>query len=336
MDRALFAGEGDIGGEDLAKLEVRNGEEAVNNALRAFGWNGKAAVGCVVLHLSANNQTATGGQFAARGRLAKEDFKMEAARLWRDAETGPVLSLKVPAGADFKFGDGGLCSDYLDSDGVDFCVTAAGRGNQPILRDEYAEKGIRGFCLRLVCHITRATKKSGVTLAYSVLIYPGTAEEVQEVSDLAKSPSWPGLKVAEGEMALLPHPQTPWGCPVLPLLRTGSSREEAPDWPAAEELRARIAWIMSTSEPGEVCKTKKAMLGKWQKACENPDDFVIKRGPLSWPKPQQDRQTGRTPYLVIQYSCHEPITDLLNCHVTTICTPILYKYLKCTRLHVKA
>jgi len=293
MDKALFSGEGAIGGEELARLDVTNGDEAVTNALKEFGWNGKAAVGCVVLHLSADNQSATSGQFAARGRLAKEEVKIEAAKIWRDAEAGPIVTIKIPGGGDFAFGDGGLCSDYLDGDKVDFCVMTAGRGSQPILRDEFADKGIGNFCLRLVCHIARATRKSGVTLAYTVLIFPGTAEEVLEVTDLAKSPSWPGMRVADGEMALLPHPRTPWGCPVLPLLRTGSSWEEAPAGPAADELRARVAWIMATSEPAEVCKTKKALYTKWQKYCDNPDDFVTKRGPLSWPKPQPGRQTGR-------------------------------------------
>jgi len=293
MDRTLFGGESDITAGDLQRLEIRNGEEAVDNALKTFGWNGKAAAGCILLQLSEDNRAATGGQFAARGRLAKEEVKLEAAKLWREAEPGPILTIRVPGGGEFKFSEGGLGSDYLDSDKVDHCVTTAGRGGQPVLQDDYAAKGIGAFCLRLICHIVKATKKSGVVLGYSVLIFPGTAEEVLDVSDLAKSPSWPGLRVSEGEMPLLPLPAAPWGCPVLPLLRTSGTGGDEPAWPEGGELQARIAWIMATSEPAEACKTKKAMMSKWQKFADNPDEFVAKKGPLTWPKPQQARQTGR-------------------------------------------
>jgi hypothetical protein len=308
MDKSLFSGDDGIAAGEMHKLEVRNGEEAVDNSLKAFGWNGKNAVGCVLLHLSADNRTATGGQFAARGRLAREEVKLEAAKVWKDAEAGPVLTVRVPGGGEFTFGEGGLCSDYMDSDKIDHCVTTAARGGQPVLQDDFAAKGIGGFCLRLVCHISKAAKKTGVTLGYTVLIFPGTAEEVQDVSDLTKSPSWPGMRVAEGEMALLPHPAAPWGCPVLPLLRTSVVAGDEPAWPTAEELRARISWIMATSEPAEVCKTKKALLGRWQKYAENPDEFVAKKGPLSWPKPSQSRQTGRQIVLILAiYTAHCPL-----------------------------
>jgi len=222
----------------------------------------------VILNLSADNMSATGGQFAARGRLAKEEVKIDTTKLWREAEPGYLLTLKVPTGGEFVFG-GGLCSDYLEASAVDHCITASGRNGQPVLQADYASKGVGAFCLRLVCHITKATRKSGVTLAYTVLIFPGTGEEVLDVSDLAASPSWPGLKAADGEMALLPLPSVAWGCPVLPLLRTGSPWEDEPTVPPPGELIMRLSWIMATSEPADVCKKKKAMFGRWQRFGDN-------------------------------------------------------------------
>jgi len=298
IDKELFRRGEPIEGEDVLKLQVLNGEEAVDAALKRFGWTGRAA-GCIILRLGADNRSATAGQFAARGRLAREEVRLDAAKIWKDAEAGYTLSIKIPDGGQFGFGGGGLCSDFLDDGGVEHCVTASGRGGQAVLQDERADKGIGAFCLRLVCHIVRATRKSGVTLAYSVLIYPGSAEEVTDVSDLAGSPSWPGIKAADGEMPLLPFAATRWGCPVLPLIRTGSPWEEEPVLPEPEELIARISWIMATSEPPEVCKTKKSLLSRWQKYSENPDEFTAKRGPLSWPKPQQSRQTGRMSPIIL-------------------------------------
>jgi len=298
MDKALFSGEGAIEGADLGKLQVLNSEEAVDAALKNFGWNGRNPAGCAILNLSADNMSATGGQFAARGRLAKEEVKIDTTKLWREAEPGYLLTLKVPTGGEFTFG-GGLCSDYLEASAVDHCITASGRNGQPVLQADYASKGVGAFCLRLVCHIIKATRKSGVTLAYTVLIFPGTGEEVLDVSDLAASPSWPGLKAADGEMALLPLPSAAWGCPVLPLLRTGSPWEDEPTVPPPGELIMRLSWIMATSEPADVCKTKKAMYGRWQRFGDNPDDFAAKKSPLTWPKPQPSRQAGRN--IKIQY-----------------------------------
>ena len=176
MDGGLFQGEGPISEADVLKLQVLNGEEAVDEALKSFKWTGRAA-GCVILNLSADNLTATGGQFTARGRLARDEVKLEAAKIWRDAEPGCLLTVKVPTGGKFAFGGGGLCSDYLEADGVEHCFTSgSGRNAQPVLRADYADRGIGDFCLRLVCHIAKASRKVGVTLAFTVLIYPGSRD----------------------------------------------------------------------------------------------------------------------------------------------------------------
>ena len=203
------------------------------------------------------------------------------------------MTIQVPDGAAFTFGDGGLCSDYLEGEQIEHCVTTGGRNGQVVLLAEYGNRGIGAFCLRLVCHITKATARGGVTLGYTVLAFPGTAEEIQDVSDLARSPSWPGVKIADGEMALRPYPGAAWQCPVLPLLMTGTAWAEEPTLPSFSELSDKIGWIMSTSEPADPCKTNKAMISKWQKFANHPDDFIPKRSPVIWPQPQQSVHTGR-------------------------------------------
>ncbi|MFM7198375.1 MAG: hypothetical protein ACKO2D_10910, partial [Chloroflexota bacterium] len=37
----------------------------------------------------------------------------------------------------------------------------------------------------------------------------------------ANNPSWPGIKLAEGDMPMVPTPKKAWGCPVLPVVHTG-------------------------------------------------------------------------------------------------------------------
>jgi len=292
LDKAMFSGNLSISTDELEKLEVLNHAEAVDEALKRFKWNCRTT-GCIVLQLSADNREAAAGQFLARGRLAREEIKVEASKIWAGAEAGLTLSIQVPDSRRFKFNDGGLCSDFMDMEEVEHCVTTGGRNGQVVMHEEYESRGIGAFCLRLVCHLSRASQKAGVTLAFTVMMFPGKAEEVMDTSELTRSPGWPGLKVCEGDMQLLPTPTSPWGCPVLPLLRTGAPWGDTPITPTMEAMKDKIGWIMATSEPPEVCKTRKALMAKWQKYANSPDDFSPKKGPLSWPRPQQSRNTGR-------------------------------------------
>jgi len=291
VDKALFGGGDSIAGDVLASLQVLNTEEAVDAALSALGWDGKAA-GCIVLQLGADNTTVSSGQFLARGALAEEEIKLDAGKVWSTADAGLQLSIKIPTGADFKFSEGGLCSDFIGMEETEHCVTTGGRHGQAVLHADYNTKGVGNFCLRLVCHLQKATARSGVLLGYVVLLYPGTTEEVLEVSEMAKSPSWPGLKLVEGEMPLIPAARPPWRCPTLPLLLPGVPWEEEVTTPPMEEMRAKVGWIMTTSEPGDTCKTRKALMAKWRRFANSPDEFTLKKGPLAWPAQQREQITG--------------------------------------------
>jgi len=292
IEKSLFDGGQLLEDEDVRRLEVANTGEAVDEALRRFDWGGHAA-GCTVLQLTPDNSAVASGQFAVRGRLTKEEWRLEAAKIWNTAEPGLTLTIQIPAGSGFTFSGGGMASDYLDMEQVEHCVTTSGRGGQLILQSNYKERGVGTFCIRMVCHIQRASSRSGVTLGFTILLFPGTSEEVMNISELAKSPSWPGLKVIEGEMPLFPTPSVPWKCPTLPLLQTGTPWAGSISMPTVEELREKVAWIMATSEPGEACKTRKTLLSRWEKFANHPDEFCPKRSPLTWPKPTQTRIQGR-------------------------------------------
>ena len=298
MDRALFEEGHAICDEDIKKLEVENCEDAIAEALRRFNWSGQAA-GCLVLQLAPDNNSVAGGQFSVQGRLSKDDYKWEASKIWANAEAGLLLTLQVPDGSAFTFKEGGLASDYLDMQHIEHCVTSTGRGAQLVLQSGYKDKGIGSFCLRLVCHVQKASARGGVTLGFSVLLFPGSKEEVLNISEWAKSPSWPGLKVVEGDMPLMPNPSAGWRCPTLPLLQTGTPWGAVISHPPMEEMRNKIAWIMGTSEPAETCKTRKALLGKWEKYANSPDEFSPKKSPLTWPKPNSTRVQGRNICLYI-------------------------------------
>jgi hypothetical protein len=293
MDKSLFKGGDIIVINDLGRLETRNYSDGVDEALKLFKWSGRPA-GCVVLNLNADNSAVAGGQFVARGKLAKNEIKLEANKLWEVTDNSLTLTMQVPDAGAFTFGEGGLCSDYMESDNLEYCVTTSGRNAQVVLASDYSSRGIGVCCIRLVCSIAKASPRYGITLGYSILIFPGSADQICEVSELTSSPSWPGLELAKGEMSLLPLPSEPWRCPVLPLLLTGEPWADEVTHPPFEELREKVAWVMSTSEPPETCKTRKALLARWQKLANSPDDFSPKKSPLVWPTPSQPTYTGQS------------------------------------------
>ena len=292
MEKSLFSNPAEIEAEYLDGLEVLNQKEAVDEALQRWDWNGRPA-GCAVLKLSPDNNGVVGAQFVTRGRLTKEVFTIEAAKLWSTANQAATLTVHIPTADIFTFSQGGLTSDFVGMNAVEHSVTSNG---STIPTNNYPENGIGQFSLRLVASLQKATVKAGVILRFTVLIYPATGADMLDRSSLAKNPGWPGFKLMEGEMTLLPRPPTPWGCPVLPLLQTGAPWGTETTAPPAEELRDRVAWLMATSEPPDHCKSLKALTARWDYLSSHPGDYTAKRSAITWPKPQLRRVQGRNYY----------------------------------------
>lgn len=281
--KTAFSGGPEIGREDLVTLQVVNRYESVSQVLLAHKWSRQTPVACIVLELSPDNNRVETGSFCVHGWLAN-DIKIKASALFATAKPGVILTIRVPTGAGFVFEDG-LCSEYMSSDEVTHAFSISEDGDEPttICAAEKEAAGVGPFCLRLVCHTTKATVKSGVALKYSVMIFPGTRDEIIDVSELAQSASWPGLELAEGEMSLFPLPTTAWQCPVLPMLLTGSPWGDEPVIPPAENLRRAIGAIMARSTPPDICKTRTALVARWERFANNPDEFAPKRSPFCWP-----------------------------------------------------
>ena len=293
VDKSLFSGDSHINGGELILLEITDYGDSVTKALREFKWNGKA-IGAVALELSPDNHSVDNGTFLVRGPLENKEIKVKTSNLWATAAADTQLSIRIPDGGAFSFDDGSLCSDYLPCDEVVHVFTRSEEGEAPtaIMTGDLQNFGVGDFCLRLVCHLVRASVKSGVTLHYTVLAFPGSREDVLEVSELAQSASWPGMKVTEGELPLCPMPQKIWQCPILPVLVTSNTFEQEPGPPPADELRRAIAAIMCRAAAPEVCKSRTEMMNKWQRYANNPDEFVAKPGPLSWPTPKAAATTA--------------------------------------------
>ena len=97
LDKRFFEGDPTISGAALARVEVNNASSSVDTALKKFKWDGKA-MGCVVTSLSPDNREVAEAFFVVRGSLDDRDEKIDASRLWQDANPNVVLTIRCPKG----------------------------------------------------------------------------------------------------------------------------------------------------------------------------------------------------------------------------------------------
>lgn len=262
-----------------------NGEDSIVSALSQSGWNG-GAVCYILLNLSPDNLRVDRGRFAAKG-LEERDLSIAASKIWQDADININLTVRMPSMESFIFGDGGLTSYYLDSkEIVHFFHKVSESGAQtPILSANIKDFGLGDFCIRLVCNVTSSSGvRNGVRIKYHVLLFPLSAEGVKNISAATQSPSWPGIRLGEGEMPLLPKSKVQWGCPVMPLLQCRVQLSDIAHTPKAADLRFAISEIMQRSGAPDAQKNAAATTAKWEKLAQDFSKFRDKPAPFSWPK----------------------------------------------------
>ena len=284
LDGNLFLGDNDICETDMFNCEANNNGSAVTNIFTDYGWGGRAACG-ILLHLSPNNDRVVSGCFITKGTESK-DFKLEATKIWADADPSVTVTIVLPCLDSFNYSDGGLTSDFLPDDEVVhyFHVITDGGPPAPILTNDIQRFGLGRFCLRLVCHLAKTSSaKLGVKVKYTVMLYPAGLGELRKMSHLVSSASWPGLKLGEGECPLIPTPTATWGCPVLPILRPAVSFAASPAAPDSAALRHAISGIMRHCGLPEVARSPTSLASKWEKLVREPAGLTTRDPPTTWP-----------------------------------------------------
>jgi hypothetical protein len=290
LDRALFTGQDEAEVEDLKNAEVANWGAGVKTALGKFGWKGQAAA-CVGLGLSVDNRRVETARFIVTGRLDEEDGKLEAKKLWQKADNSVMVTLQFRQADIFTFSDGTLCSDFVAASNITHClhVVKEGRAPTPVMEAEKGKLGVGEFTVRMVCSLSkRSSAKNGVIISYTIMAYPGTKEELLEFSEHAQTAAWPGIKVKEGELPLMPAAAENWQCPIVPMLLPGTPFECHPYTPGAEELRRAIAAVMGKTSQPECGKSASGLLKLWEKYAASPGEMQHKLGHFTWPEPTKE------------------------------------------------
>ena len=292
LDKELFRGRNEVKEEDLANCEVNNVGEDITNVLTSYGWEGEP-VACVLLQLTPDNEQIAAGSLVTRGRDEKE-YVIDAGKIWQDANMGVTLTIRQPELDSFFFSDGGLTSDFLpDEECVHFFhAMKEGGAATPILSADLGQYGIGRFCTRIVCQPAKSSSAAkGVVLKYTFMLFPAGRAEMLQMSEKVSSGSWPGIRLGDGEMALLPRPSADWGCPVIPLIRPAIAFSVLGRAPSSAALRYAVAAIMRKCSGPESSRNAASLQTKWDKVKRNPAAFAEKEVPVTWPEQAQQAPT---------------------------------------------
>ncbi len=290
LDKALFTGQDEAEVEDLKRAEVVNWGVSVKTALGKFGWKGQAAA-CVGIGLSVDNRRAETGRFITVGRLDEEDGRLEAKKLWQKADSSLVVTLQLRQADIFTFSDGTLCSDFVAASSITHCLhmVKEGRAPTPVMEADKEKLGAGEFTIRMVCSLSKKSSvKNGVVVNYTIMAYPGTKEEILQFSEHAQTAAWPGIKVKEGELPLMPEATENWQCPIVPMILPGTPFESHPYIPGAEELRRAVAAVMGKTTQPECGKSASGLLKLWEKYAASPEEMQQKPGYFTWPEPTKE------------------------------------------------
>jgi len=298
---------------DIVRCEVQNKGEAVDALLTDAGWNGGPAA-CILLTLGQDNTTIVQGELVTRGMEEKE-VEWPANTIWPAADKRVKTTVTMPAMDSFLFLDGGLTSDFINDEEVIHFNRLHRKDQTPetITDANRQARGIGRFCLRMLCSIKSSTHAE-VKLRYTVYLYPDTRENMMAISECATRPEWPGMKLTEGELIMLPPPTAPWGCPVLPALLPAQPLEEIPRVPSSSAMREAIAAIMRRCGIPEGSRSGAKVREKWEKIARNPASLTSKLPPTVWPGPRMLAATsaGNEPPVsgTIQHIMHIFVTQV--------------------------
>ena len=247
----FFRGNEEIPRERVQNLLTGKSEKDIEDTLTRLGWEGQL-IAAVVLRMSPDGKQADSGSFMLRGALTPEPLQIQAGKLWEKAEEDVVLTVNVPNGAEFVFAGGKLCSDYVNSDKVEFKFS---KGGQVLAETEWDGRGVGKFCLRLLAHLGKTSNGAqGPHIKFTLLAHPLDVDSLLEVSAAAQGQAWPGIKALEGQCGLFPAvPGGLWAAPFFPLLDTQQRAANCGDLPAGDQLLYALASVMRTAVRPTAC-----------------------------------------------------------------------------------
>jgi hypothetical protein len=269
---------GSIPTDTIKKLDVASFGHPVTATLTGLGWDG-TLVAAIGLQLLPDNRQVQRGQILLCGNISKEPVEIQANLLWPEAEPDVFLTITLPEGTAYCFDSGTLCSDLITCEDYQHCFRQDGRA---IVPTEWQDKGVCETSIRAVCHLNKTSNgRLGPHIKTTILIFPHSVEELNQLSDATQSPAWPGIRVVEStsssrESRSGGNRYARCSCAALTTWRRRTS-------PPPDELQFHVAAIMRSARRPTVCTKQKMLKKQWEKGLENIE--ALEQEPtIVWPE----------------------------------------------------
>ncbi len=246
----------------------------------AHGWEGEAS-GAVGLRLSPDNTKVQTVRLLLAGTWGEGPVTIQAQKIWRTAADHLVLEIALSDMTVFRFPDGEMASGYVAGDTTKHVIKTTGQDGttRAVEAAEHVALGVGDFCLRAICSLAKSSSvKYGVWLTTNILIFQGTVASLVDKSALAHKASWPGIRLAEGDVILRPQAgrareamkEKAWGCPVGQAIVPGVPWAAAPGPLEAAEVRRAIGGLLNEGVLPDTSLSAEAINRKWEKLARAP------------------------------------------------------------------
>ncbi len=261
IDRQVFKGREPLNQEDLEKVSAADwSARAIEGVLEKNGWEKKAAA-AIAVQLKPDNSGPEAIKLALAGSWDGQ-VKIQAKKVFEGADEDTVLEIELRDLAVFRCAEYAMASNYTPQEAVKYRYM---QGEKELAdEDDRMQQGIGDFSLRIVAGLSKACgAKYGIWLQVTVLIFHLAADNMadKETWPLADNLAWPGIKVTEGQVPVLPAAGKKtqlwkgkeWGAPVAPVLVPGAPWEAAPGPPDQKEIIAACAQLLNGGGLPDAC-----------------------------------------------------------------------------------
>lgn len=286
LDKAFFSGTGNPDTRVSATAEILDKGEGLSEALGLLGCEDAALIGCVILFTTADNTQVDHAEFALRGCIEVNEIRIPCNKIWSTADKGLFLYLSIPDAELFHFTSGGLASEYIAQEDTKhyYGDYTEGRAPHRFTADAAKEKNAGDFCIRAIVQLAKSEPSKGVRISVTILLFADSKTATIAAADASMGAGWPGLFILETDCLLGPNSTSEWGCPIVPLLMTGTPLKRNPRVPSGDQMRRAIGALMGRSYRPEFYKVAATASQKANHYAAHPEDFADKPSGTTWPK----------------------------------------------------
>ena len=282
----FFQGTEELVIEDIVSLSVEGFGLSAEPLLSNLNWS-RGVFALSGLKLAPDNLRVLSSSMFLLGSVFSHK-KLNASNFWNFAAP-TTLTLSIPDASVFQFLNGNLFSEYLDASTFTYSFSQA---RTPVSAPLLSDAGFFGFTLRAhLMPISATYTKLWISLT------PFPLDTLLSDHPLASSPTFPGLKVLEGDIPLGPASSGPpltknWGCPISPAILLGAPLGDSDNFPSALTLTAAISAMLRKAIKPDLYSKSSKLLDRCQLILDN-GASKLRNPPLDfiWPLPNSSAST---------------------------------------------